>query len=221
MKNLYGISLTMFIVCGQTHVNAENAAVGIKAGTLGLGVEISTPLPVADNLNGRFGFNYFQYDRDDTLDGVDYDSDTTLNSFSALLDWHPLGNGFRLSSGLFYNNNDSRIESTTTGRVDIGGVPFVLGPNAKLKGELSFDSLAPYLGVGYGHHFDASKNLSLTMELGILFQGEPEVDLNAEGALAQLPGIQAAIQKEEDDIQADADDFTYFPVFSIGLTYRY
>lgn len=221
MKKLYGTLLAMLFACATLNANAENVAVGVKAGSLGFGLEISAPLQVVDNLNGRLGFNYFSHDQDDELDDIDYDTEATLNTLSALLDWHPMGNGFRVSGGLFYNKSDLSIESTTTGLVDIGGTSFPISASDKLKGDAEFDPIAPYLGIGYGHYFGNNGNLSLTADLGVMFQGEPDVSLSAEGALATAPGIQAALQQEEDDIQDDADEFEYFPVISVGLSYRF
>ncbi|MEE9492053.1 MAG: hypothetical protein V3W04_01560 [Gammaproteobacteria bacterium] len=199
---------------------AENVSVGIKAGTLGLGVELSMPLGM-NNLNGRLGFNYYSDEESDTLDGVDYDADVELKTFSAMLDWHPMANGFRLTGGLFYNGNEGSIESTSVGSVDIGGTTFILGPNDKLSGDVDFNTLAPYLGIGYGQAFGHAGRLSFSVDLGVLFQGSPNVSLNAEGPLSGLPGIQAAVDQEEKNIQDDVDNFEYYPVVSLGVSYRY
>jgi hypothetical protein len=199
---------------------AKNVSVGINAGTLGLGMELSAPFGTS-NMIGRVGFNYYIRDEQDSLDNIDYTSEGALKTGLALLDWHPLANGIRVTSGLFYNGNELTIRSTSIGDVDIGDATFVLDPDYRLTGTVDFNSLAPYLGIGYGQSFKGTGQFSFSMDIGVLFQGTPEISLNAEGSLATFPGIQASLNQEEINIQREINKYQYYPVLSIGLSYRY
>ena len=198
---------------------AQEAAVGIKLGTLGVGVEVSTP--IVSHLNGRLGLNYFSYEDTQNVTDIDYDIDARLLTVSALLDWHPMNNGLRLSAGLFYNGNEATVKSKDTGAVDIGNQTFNLAPGDRITGDVDFNKVAPYLGVGWGQAFGEKGHWSVLFDLGVLFQGSANVDLAAEGALASNPLLNSALQQEEDDLQDKADDYQYYPVIALGVSYRF
>lgn len=82
----------------------EGVSVGVKAGTLGAGVELEAQM--TQTLSGRLGLNYFSYSYDGTEDDIKYDFDATLQTVGALLDWHPFSNGFRISAGVMINGNE-------------------------------------------------------------------------------------------------------------------
>ena len=201
-------------------IYAGNVSVGINAGTLGLGIELLAPLGTT-NVTGRIGFNYYTSDEQGSLDNIDYHSEGTLKTGFTALDWHPMATGFKVTGGLFYNGNELTIKSTSIGNVNIGGTTFVLDPDDRLTGTIDFSSLAPYLGVGYGQSFKGTGLFSFSMDIGVLFQGTPTISLNAEGSLAALSGIQTALNQEEIDIQNDINEYQYYPVLSVGLSYRY
>jgi len=200
-------------------VLAQEAAVGVKLGTPGVGVEVSTP--IVGQLNGRLGINYFSYEDTQNVTDIDYDIDARLLTVSALLDWHPLNNGLRFSAGLFYNGNEATVKSKDTGAVDIGNQTFNLTPGDRLTGDIDFNRLAPYLGIGWGQYFGQKGHWSVLFDLGVMFQGSANVDLTAEGVLAGNPLLNSALQQEEDDLQDKADDYQYYPVIALGVSYRF
>src|SRR6476661_2538412 len=127
-------------------------AVTAKGGTLGGGVELTvglTPL-----LNVRLGGNAFNYtDNDREVSGIFYDATARLRTASALLDLHPGGGGFRLSAGAIYN--DTRIDGNSlvpaSGSYDIGGVQVPAALVGTLNGQIKFDPVVPYVGLGWGN----------------------------------------------------------------------
>lgn len=218
-KNAVSLAVLVAALGTQTGGQAQEVATSVKVGTLGIGVEVVTPL--VSNLAGRLGFNYFTYDDSSKLTDIDYDIDLTLQTFSALLDWHPLENGFRLSGGAFYNGNQADVKSNTTGPVDIGNQTFVVGPNDRVTGDVDFRKFAPYLGLGWGHYFGSQSRWSVSFDLGVLFQGSANIDLKAEGPLASTPGVDAALAVEERQAENEIDNYQYYPVVSLGLAYRF
>ena len=198
---------------------AQEVAVGVKTGTLGMGIEVITPLKT--DLNGRLGFNYFSLNDSQDLTDIDYDIDITLLTFSALLDWHPFGNSFRLSGGAFYNGNNADVKSKAAGSVDIGNQTFFIGPADQVSGEVDFRKFAPYLGFGWGNNLGDQKKIAISLDFGLMFQGSGNVDLQANGLLASAPGIDAALANEESEAEDEFDAFNYYPVISLGLSYRF
>src|SRR3954453_17802217 len=97
------------------------AALRAKAGSLGLGLELTVGL--SPQLNARLGANGFNYTDDHRrVSQIEYNATARLRRAPALLDWRPGGGGFRLSGGLVYN--DTRIAAHSlppaSGIYDIG-----------------------------------------------------------------------------------------------------
>lgn len=62
----------------------------------------------------------------------------------------------------------------------------------------------------------AGSGWSFFADLGVLFQGEPEVSYRATGAVAQVD-----IEREKRQIEDDLDEYKLFPVLSVGVAYRF
>src|SRR4051812_15782098 len=133
---------------GLLSVSAQALDLGLSAsvGTTGLGVHASTP--IAPALNARVGANFFDYSHNTSTASVNYDAKLKLQTIDALLDWFPMGGGFRISGGAVYNNN----KLAATGRPNAAGT-FTLNGTAYtlagLRGDVDFRNVAPYLGIGW------------------------------------------------------------------------
>ncbi|HZO03513.1 MAG TPA: hypothetical protein VFB93_20175 [Burkholderiales bacterium] len=186
--------------------SAHAAGIGVRAGTTGLGADFGWA--IAPTLGGRIGLSGMNFNTDVETDAVNYDAKVKLANLNLLLDWSPLG-PFRISAGFIANNNKVDL----TGQSTVGGGPIPAGStlNGTVKPEKDF---APYLGVGYGNVWTAGVNFYF--DLGVMFQGSPEVTLNCSG-----PGCAAAasqIEAERQRIQDKLDKYKYFPVLNIGIT---
>lgn len=184
-----------------------------KMGTLGLGVEVSKSVPF--NITGRLGINGFNYDYNDTVSGVGYESDLNLKSVSALMDWRPIGSLFRLTGGMLYNMNEVDASSTPANTYDIGGSTFTAQQVGTITGNVEFDDYAPYFGLGF--NFPVAPTFKVTFDLGVMFQGTPDVSLSASGPIASDPTFQQELTTEEQAFQDDLDNFEYYPVITLGL----
>jgi len=201
--------------------SAQSISLGVKVGTLGPGAEAAIAL--SDFLGIRFGANYLPLEYEGTFDDVDYDVDLTLRSVSALIDVHPFKGAFRISGGVVYNGNELESEATPTSPIEIGDVTYLTPATqvGTLKGEVDFDDIAPYLGLGWDTSFGKEGAFGFIADLGVMYQGSPEVELTANGTLAGNPAFQAELAKEEKNIQDDLDDFKFYPVISVGFSYRF
>ena len=55
-----------------------------------------------------------------------------------------------------------------------------------------------------------------------MFSGEPDVSLESRGGLfSGDPTFEAEVDREEQRIREDIEDFKVYPVIQIGLTYRF
>jgi hypothetical protein len=198
---------------------AGGIAVTGRASTLGLGVELTAGL--ADRLNVRVGRNTFAVDRRLTEDGDEFDLSVQLRSLSALVDVHPFGGGFRLSGGLVKNGNEAGLIGRSTDSYEIGGATFPASQVGALIGDVDVKEVAPYAGIGWGNAVREGRKLGLVFDLGIVFQGSPRVTLRATGPIAANAAFQQELREEERSFEDDAQEFKYYPVVSLGLSYKF
>jgi hypothetical protein len=193
-------------------------ALGVTAGTLGIGPEVSYRFNDRIGLRANGGF-FNQSDTDD-LDDIEYDADLKLDSFGAMLDWYPLGGGFRISAGARVNNNKIDLLGTPTTAVEIGNVTYTPAQVGTLTGTITTRSFAPTLTLGYGGKL--AQGITLGFEFGLMMQGAPRIDnLQASGALASNQAFLAQLAIEEQQAEADAHKFKLWPILQIGLAWRF
>ena len=213
MKKLAMMLLVMFV---PMMGHAEGLAVSGKVGTLGMGLELTQGY--SDALSARLGFNAFNFATNSTKGTVNYDANLQLQTISALADWYPMHGAFRTTGGLFYNKNKlslNAIPTAGTTNYAINGANYALN---SLQGNVTFNSVAPYLGLGWGNPTGQGKGWGLTSDLGILFQGSPNVTLAQTGGNA---AAQAAVNQEQVRLQNSLSNFKLYPVASVGISYQW
>lgn len=200
----------------STPALADGVGVSLKAGTLGLGSELTKSF--TPKINGRLGFNTFKRDASGTESDVNYDTDLKLSSVTALVDWHPTGGSFRASAGVVSNNNKLEMTAVSAANYDIGGTTYTSGQIGTLSGLVDFKSLAPYIGIGWGNAVEDGQNLTFTFDLGAVMQGAPNVDLST---TSSVPGLSSDLVTEEQQLAQSLDDFKIYPVISFGLGWQF
>ncbi len=221
MRSLFPLSL-----CSALLVQAPDGAraevpeffVGPQISTLGFGGEVGVRLNPFLALRG--GGNNFAFDFEKKFNKTDYDVDFELASAGALLDVHPLGTGFRISGGFRWNGNNMDLKATPNGSITIGDTTFSAAEAGNVTGDLDFNTFAPYAGLGFqGNMFGGW--VSLAFDVGVLFQGDPEVDLKANGTLSGDPTLQAELDNEADEIEDDLQFLGFYPVAAITATVHF
>ncbi len=194
------------------------SGITVSAGTLGVGLEIAHTLPVA-NLTGRLAWNGFNYDYDDSIDGVDYELGLELGSVTALLDWRPWGRAMHFTAGLVFNDNAIDVVAAPAASYAIGGQTFDADQVGNLRGNVGFDDLVPYLGFGW--NVPVAPKTALSLELGVVFQGSPQLTLTADGTLSGETLFQGELAAEQAKFQDDIGKYEYFPVIALGVQRRF
>lgn len=211
------LALSGLLVTGSAA--ADGFALGVKAGTLGAGVEGT--FGISPRVNLRLGANSYTYSYEETASGIEYDADLDLKSGALLLDWHPFKGVFRLSAGYMYNKNALQLRATPTEDQEIGGTTFTPQQIGTLTGDMTFKKGAPYVGFGWGN---AARGwgLGFSLEIGAMFQGSPEVALASEGGTeSNNAAFQQRLREEEQEIEDDLEEFKVYPVISLGLSFRF
>ncbi len=213
---LLSVSLMAFTGAAQ----ASGFALGGKVGTLGLGVEGT--FSVTPHINLRADVSGMTYDQSDDYAGNGYNIDLDVLVGGLVVDVHPFKGGFHVSGGLYANGTDLTGQADDQPFYNINGVSYPKSAVGTLKADIGFNSAAPYLGVGWGNAADKDKRLGLNFDLGVLYQGSPEVTLSSEGgSLSNDPTFQQELKNEEQDFEDDIKNFKFYPVAAFGLSYRF
>ncbi len=193
----------------------------VKAGTLGAGLDVSKG--ISEKLAIRLQANALNYNHDTTKSDVDYKAELELRSAGVLLDWHPFSGVFRVSGGAYWNGNKATVTGQPTGgSYTINGMPYTAAEIGSLSGHVGFPSVAPYLGFGFGSAPKAGRGISLSFDLGVLYQREPNVALSvACGTTARCAQLQSDVAAEQVSLQHDLKDFKFYPAVSFGIGYRF
>jgi hypothetical protein len=224
-KYLYVLAVFGVALCGvlQQPVCAEapSVALGVKVGTLGVGIDAVTR--ITDTINGRFGLQGFTYDVSGTTSDIEYDADLELSSGLLVADWFPFRNSFRVSLGFLFNGNELGMtgKAAADATFDIGGVIYTAPQVGTLDANVAFNTIAPYVGIGLGNPFSRESNWSFFFDLGVAFQGSAEVELTASGPFASDPTFQANLERERQELEDELDEYLYYPAASLGVSYRF
>ncbi len=211
--------LLLSAAAGGVQAAADDIALSVNIGTLGPGVALSYQFD--DRFAARLGLNRWSRSDEVEADGIRYDFELDLDTKFALLDWRPAAGTFRVSGGLVSNGNSIAGSAPTRGVVNIGGNDYDLSQAGELRSELDFDSSAPYLGIGWDwlRPADGKRGFGASLDLGVLFQGSPSVELSQRGGTQRID--QADLDAEEENIERELDDFDYYPVIAAGVVYYF
>jgi hypothetical protein len=142
-----------------------------------------------------------------------------MKTIPVLLDWHCFQGGFRISGGMVMNNNEVKLTTQPGTVLELDGQTFRV---ESVDGRVTFDDYAPYAGIGYGNAVGKNDRWNFACEFGVLFQGEPKAEATAKASNPSAQrALNRALQNEIDDYQDDIKGFAYWPVISIGVSYRF
>jgi hypothetical protein len=209
---------------GSGSANAD-VGIGLRGGTMGFGIDFD--IGMTEKLNARLAYNFFEYD--DTVEDTDvtYDSTLKIGSFSALLDWHVAGGGFRLSAGAVTSGPKFEVVGTpTSGTYEIGNNTYTASQVGDLRGEVEIgSSVAPYIGLGYGNVVGKNHRVTFLFDLGAIYGGTPDVNLAARcGAsltATQCARLQSDVQVEIQEIKDEMTTLKWYPVLNLGIGIRF
>ena len=203
---------------GTAPVQAQGFAIAAQAGTTGAGGGVV--LGLTSRLNVRAMYGIIPTDPSVTIDDIDFE--LGLPSFLlTTVDLYAFG-GFRVSGGGLLITSDGvlNVVGAFEGRsVVLGTTTFTGGPLDRVIGSFSLKRFQPYLGIGIGNPI--GKRIGINFDAGVGLGSTPTVAVTAEGPLASAPGstLEAELQQEVADIQADIPELLkYYPVLSISVS---
>jgi len=221
MKKKIAMVSSLFFLAVCSHVaSADDFSAGLKVSTLGPGVEVEQRFGTL--LGVRLGVNYLPISRNYSVDDIRYDADFSWESASLLADFYPFAGIFRITGGFFYNGNTADVSATPQGDVQIADHTYNAAGIGTITGSVDFNELAPYAGIGWSAGHGASGDWTVSVDLGVMFQGSPSVSsLSASGPLSSDPAFNADLDQERDNIKDKMDSFKYYPVVAFAVSYHF
>jgi hypothetical protein len=218
-STILAVALALLASAGRSQ--AQGIALGVKAGTLGAGLDLT--VGIAPVLNLRVGAQGFSLSRTFTEQDIPYDGKADLRSAWLLLDIHPGGKGTRVSVGGVYSRNKLTGTSPTKGTVTINGVAYPVALIGTIDGEATANDVCPYVGLGWGNAVRPGSPVRFAFDVGVFYQGAPKVSLTAHPANPALvpPAFFADLEKERQKTEDDASKYKFYPVVNLGLSYRF
>lgn len=215
------ICLAILASSAEGQSNGRNIAIGVRASTLGVGIELAKLL--SDRMAVRVGGNFMQVFAEQGVEGADFRANLKFRSFAALVDLYPRKLGsFHVSAGAVQRSD----------RIDVIGVPNFDGTYTLddkeysqseigiLYGAIEFPSLSPYVGFGFGSPARRGWALRPVLDLGVVV-GSPQMSLGATGGFPNTP-LAASLTAQKEEFQKNIEKFlTVWPVISLGLSYHF
>lgn len=217
--------LAALLATTTSSVTAQSVWVGGRAGTLGVGVDISIAANDWLTLRGSTG-------------GLGVDAD--LTSVSGLADnrtgvltlpktIHTIGadieiGNFRIGGGMLYKDQDPyyAIRLGDGANIDIGEGTYTEPEVTRLTTTLHSEPWAPYVLVGFGQH--TSRGLSLFLDAGVAFLDQPRLSMSARGDASTLRSrnFRDDLRAEQRSVRNDMGDLVkYWPILNLGLRYGF
>lgn len=198
---------------------------GLGFGTLGAGIDAG--YAISDRWVLRGNANFGSFTTPVTLliagaaNGVEYSYKADMGTVGLIADFHPFGSarngGMALSAGFYYNDNNFLATSTPLFGLSIGGTPYSALEIGTLSADTDFRAFAPYLGIGFDDSIFYGVPIYYYFQLGILFQGNPNITMSASGGGVAADDLAREARELEDALTL----LEYYPVFTAGLKVRF
>jgi hypothetical protein len=214
----------------------SGVAVGMRFGLGGVGFDVATPL-VPQRLNLRGGASFFSYSPSTiSVDNLNVNGSLKLQNASVMADFFPFRGRFRVSGGMtIYNSTglNAALSVPTGQSISVGGTSYYSDPSAPLSGTGAFTfggKTAGRVSIGTGNMLPKKGRFTFESEIGVQFFSEPTVayTFTGEGCATYVAGVYsncgtiptANVTSEQQKLQNDLTDLKYFPILSVGLSYR-
>jgi hypothetical protein len=226
-RALVGAWLVLGTLLGaRNNASAVEVGAGVRAGTLGLGGDIDVGLN--NILTARLGFSGLTINQTVNVTDVTYGGKLKLSIPYAMIDVFPFSGGLRVTAGAVGSGPkfDVVARSNGSGSYVLNRTQYSGAELTSLSGQFKFsNSVAPYVGVGYGNVASSSHRLTFLADLGVMYGGTPEITLNAtcspSASATTCRKLVTDVGAEGRKLQADVTFLRWYPVVSLGLGYRF
>lgn len=212
------LAVTILVFTPAVAYGGTWSNVGFYGGVGTLGFNGSASYPFNDYVSVSGGINHFSYSGSNNLKNVDYSYDLQLSSEMLLVNLYPFAGGFHLTAGLVHNGNSLALtgQPSSNGTYTFNGNTYTTQQVGTVTAGMTFKSMAPYLGIGWG----GNGSWGMTFDLGVVEQGAPTFTLTASAA-ASNPQLASDVAQQQATTQSDVNSFTWYPQIKLGFYFHF
>jgi hypothetical protein len=208
----------------STLAHAEGVAVGLSAGTLGVGAQLAWAL--GDDWKMRLGANGMWWNGNGDSGDVDYDFKYTSFNAPLIVDWFPAKGVFRISGGIVGLQNKLDFEGRPQeGTYEIGNTTYAASEIGSVKGDAKWGPVAGYLGVGWGNAVKKGSTWSWNVDVGVMYMGKPKVNYTVTCgtgiSAARCTQLQNDAAQEGEDFKNWMEKLQFYPVATFWMAYQF
>ena len=171
-------------LCAVTPINVAKAApfsalaIGPEIGTTGIGVQVTTPL-WPHYLNLTTGYSGFGLSYHGSTQGQGYHGNLRLGGAPVYLSAYPFPLPFHLDAGFFINQNRIDVDAKpSNGIYTFNGHQYTENMLGPVSGKTHWNTVAPYLGIGWGNPVEGS-HWTFTANAGVILEGGADARIEA------------------------------------------
>ena len=206
-RQMIALGMLVLLICGGHRVMAQadygyfnSLGLGLSVSTVGVGLEVSTPIGNYLALRGGVSFmpkftvtDEVNADLKGVPQGypqsaeVELEGSTKRTTGELLLNLYPFrSNGFFVAAGASFGGDkfvqitghsdelQQLIAAGGSAGLQIGDVSIPVDQNGNVSGGLKVSAVRPYVGLGYGRAVP-SKRINFMLDAGVQLHGTPEV----------------------------------------------
>ncbi|WP_242458050.1 hypothetical protein [Halomonas sp. YLGW01] len=222
MKRLIttGMALALTGLAAGSAQAYDRTTLAAVAGTTGFGAELSY------RMNGYLGVtasytDNLDYEGDYDTDDVHYEGDLGIGASALKLNLYPFAGRFYLTAGAMLPDMEADVTGTSnqSGDFEFDGNTYNASSVGELQGKLTIaDGVQPYLGMGW--RSSHRSGFGIFGEFGVM-STDVEVELDATGPIAGSPAFERDARAEERRLEEEAEDFEYYPIAMLGISYTF
>jgi hypothetical protein len=203
----------------------SSLGIAVKAGVAGAGFDLATPLSPRVNLRG--GASFFSYNDTFPVDGATLAGAIKFQNASAMLDFFPFHNAFRVSAGMtvFNDTGFSATLLVSPGQsFDVGDATFTSSPTDPIHGSAAFkfgNRVAPRFTFGTGNMLPKKGRFAFESEIGFQYIAQPTVALDFNGTACSGSFGSGCGTVPQADVANDLTGLRFFPIVSFGFSYKF
>ena len=210
--------LFLFLFIAQIGFS-QNLGLILKASTGGFGADLA--YRIAPKVLVKAGAESFSYQFITNTTSSDYNIDVNstilTGSYSILADYQ-LYKKLYVTGGILLNKFNTKVKGTLNGDFKYGDIILSKDKVGAIEWEVKPKStIAPYLGLGIGNNINSSKKVNFSVELGGIFQGAPQFEIQSDGIFESNSNVNF---NQAGSLEESFSKFQIYPVLKFNLGIR-
>lgn len=140
------------------------------------------------------------------------DADVKLGSISAILEYHPFGNAFKLSAGAAYMLTKINAVAFVKDSAKQGDIMISPKEVGDIQFGISTNPICPYVGIGFGRAVPR-KRVAFNFEIGSYYLNKPILNFKTTGMLEPT-------STQEDVMSSNLSTYKWMPSLKMGLIFK-